>query len=221
MQKRIGILIWLLFPLAGLPAQETGTYYFQDWSRYQYSGEDSLAAFQGLKPYYAVTYDSGRVQRAAYYSKTDSLIRQIDYIYQNRTVYVGETLKNGLGDKLLETSYREQPEDENLTQKVYGPDFVMRADHFFSRRYFDQQGREIRYELFAVNGERIAYIETKFDSTGRKQSVITTDDVHQHPIEKLVYSYSGAGRYILETYDQAGQLKSRMTLFDGNKLLTP
>lgn len=216
--------IWLgiLLPLVMLTAQNHGTYFYREWSRYNQSSPDSLSALKGVAPYYAVTYDSGRVMVVKYHSATDSLVRQVQYHYdENKNTYVGETLSDSRARPLLETSYLEQPEDADLLQKVYGPDFTMQASHFYSRRYFDQLDRQIRYELFAVNGSMIAHIETKFNTAGKRELELTQDDVHKRPIEKLIYDYTGDGRYILETYDPTGKMITRMTLFNGNQLLTP
>lgn len=218
-------MIWLglLLSSAMLTAQDHGTYFYREWSRYDnQSTPDSLSSVKGISPYYEVTYDSNRVTVVKYHSATDSLFRTVQYHYdEQNSNYIGETLSDGKGNPVLETTFQEQPEDANLLQKVYGPDFTMQATHFYSRRFFDQAQRQIRYELFAVNGRLIAHVETQYNVVGKRILELTQDDVHRRPIEKLVYDYTGDGRYILETFDSAGKMVNRMTLFDGNQLLTP
>jgi len=216
-------MIWfgLLLSSAMLTAQDHGTYTYREWSRYGQNSPDSLAAVKNISPYYEVNYDSSRVTLVKVHSATDSLLRVIQYHYDEQNNTIGETLSDSRGNPVLETTFLEQPEDANLLQKVYGPDFTMHATHFFSRRFFDLAQRQVRYELFAVNGKMIAHVETQYNAAGKRILEMTQDDVHHQPLEKLVYDYSGEGRYILETFDSAGKMVSRMTLFHGNQLLTP
>ncbi|MCF7902919.1 MAG: hypothetical protein K9M19_05780 [Candidatus Marinimicrobia bacterium] len=221
--KLIFLLLTLFLPLLALIAQQhnDGTYYYREWSRYNHSSADSLTAFQGKTPYYAVQYDSGRVSVVAYYHSDDSLQRRVVYHYDADDQYTGESMFDGAGNRLIMMTFREQPEDKQLLQQVYGPDFHLKERHFYSRRFFNQQDQQIRYELFAVNGDLVAHVETEWDANGRRKMETTWDDVHGRPIEKLHYDYTGEGSYILEIFDADGKLFSRMTLFHGQKLLTP